>query len=127
MKVDECQKWAKKAEALASYAKQANDMALRKMADRIQARAMRRCGELLAQIKPARGARTDLEPRVGTDPKSTRLNAAKKAGMSERQRKTALRVAAVPKSEFDAAVESDNPPMVTSLAERGKRRKTTPG
>jgi hypothetical protein len=113
MKVDECQKWAKKAEALASYAKQANDMALRKMADRIQARAIRRCGELLAQIKPARGDGRPSGGPVG------RAATAKAAGMSEHQRKTAFRVAAVPKPEFDAAVESENPPTVTSLAKRG--------
>ncbi len=39
--VDECQDWANKAEALASYAKMADDDALRKLADRIQARAAR--------------------------------------------------------------------------------------
>lgn len=36
--------------ALASYAKQADDDTLRKQADRIQARAVRRCGELLKQF-----------------------------------------------------------------------------
>jgi len=46
-KMDECQDWAKKAEAMASYARQANDDSLRKMADRIQARAIRRLGQLL--------------------------------------------------------------------------------
>jgi hypothetical protein len=40
--IDECQTWADKAEALASYARQAKDDELRKMADRIQARAVRR-------------------------------------------------------------------------------------
>jgi hypothetical protein len=44
-------------------APQANDMALRKMADRIQARAIRRCGELLAQIKPARASLASPERR----------------------------------------------------------------
>ncbi len=34
--IDECQQWANKAEALASYAKQADDDTLRKQADRIQ-------------------------------------------------------------------------------------------
>jgi hypothetical protein len=46
-RIDECQEWANKAEALASYARQADDDTLRKLADRIQGRAVRRCGELL--------------------------------------------------------------------------------
>jgi hypothetical protein len=41
------------AEALASYAKQANDSTLRRLADRIQARAIRREGELLGEIEAA--------------------------------------------------------------------------
>jgi hypothetical protein len=45
-KIDECQDWANKAEALASYAKMAGDDSLRTMAERIQARAVRRMGEL---------------------------------------------------------------------------------
>jgi hypothetical protein len=53
--IDECQSWADKAEALASYAKMSDDDSLRKMADRIQARALRRCGELLQQVKTATG------------------------------------------------------------------------
>src|SRR5438046_9428855 len=75
-RIDECQDWADKAEALASYAKQAQDDGLRKMADRIQARAIRRCGELLQQIQTSIGARTDLEPRDGTVPKLIRTQAA---------------------------------------------------
>jgi hypothetical protein len=43
--------------------------------------------------------------------------------MSEHQRKTALRVAAVPEPEFEKAVESENPPTVSELAKRG----TVPG
>ena len=49
-KMDECQNWADKAKALASYAKQSDDQGLRKLATRIQARAIRRCSELLKQI-----------------------------------------------------------------------------
>ena len=52
-----------------------------------------------------------------TGPKVGRSAAAKKAGMSERQRKTALRVANVPKEQFEKQVESENPPTVTKLAQ----------
>lgn len=119
-RIDECQEWADKAEALASYAKQAKDEGLRRLADRIQARAVRRCGELYKQLESKQGARTDL----GTVP--TRSSAAESAGLSERQRKTALRVANVPAEEFEAAVESENPPTITALAEAGKKPRPKP-
>ncbi len=62
---------------MGSYARQAKDDSLRKMADRIQARAIRRCGELLRQIEPARGTRgPDLEPKEGTLPMLMRESAA---------------------------------------------------
>jgi hypothetical protein len=56
-RIDECQDWANKAEALASYARQMNDDELRLRCDRIQARAIHRAGELLAQIEPGQGNR----------------------------------------------------------------------
>jgi hypothetical protein len=89
-RIDECQTWADRAEALASYAKQADDDSLRKLADRIQTRAVRRCGELLKQIPSAQGERTDVEPREGDRPKLTRTEAAD-AGLSERQKVTTPR------------------------------------
>lgn len=51
-----------------------------------------------------------------------RTQAAQDAGLSEHQRKTALRVANVPDSEFESAVDSDNPPTVTELARMGEAR-----
>ena len=56
--VDECLTWADKAAAIRSYARQADDDALHKLAIRVQARAVRRCGELLREFD-AQGARTD--------------------------------------------------------------------
>ena len=97
---------------------QAKDESLRKMADRIQARAIRRCGELLKQIEPSKGGDASLFiARDGADPSVTRKLAAEQAGLSERQRKTALLVANVPEQDFNQSVESDNPPTVTKLAE----------
>lgn len=113
--IDECQSWADKAAALASYAKQAKDEELMKMAVRIRDRAIRRAGELLKQIEPASGARSDL----GQAP--TRGSAASGAGLSPHQAKQAIRVANVPADQFDAQVDSDNPPTVTALAEQGKK------
>ena len=89
--IDECQDWADKAEALASYAKQADDDTLRRQADRIQARAIRRCGELLKQFD-AQGKRTDILSD-GSDTKLSQRQAAEDAGLSKRQQVTAVRVA----------------------------------
>ena len=119
--VDECRDWANKAEALASYARQSKDDRMYRMAIRIQARATRRCGELLATVPAAKGARTDVEPKVDAHPKLTREAAARSAGLSANQRKTALRVAAVPHDDFESQVESAEPPTVTKLAEQGKK------
>lgn len=56
-RIDECQDWANKAKALANYARQSKDDTLRKMADHIQARAIRRCGESLKQVEAGHGNR----------------------------------------------------------------------
>jgi len=121
-RIDECFAWANKAEAMASYARQAKDDSLRKMADRIQARAIRRCGELLRQIPSATGAHMKQEGALLL----SRTQAAEDAGLSEHQRKTALRVAAIPEPEFTAAVESEAPPTVTALADRGRQSRPVP-
>ena len=117
-RIDECQQWANKAEALASYAKQAKDDQLRNLAKRIQARAIRRCGELLKQVEPAKNQH-DANARDGTVP-STRTQAATDAGLSERQRKTALRVASVDDETFNTAIDAPVPPTITELAEWGR-------
>ena len=62
------------------------------MARQIKARAIDRCGDLLREIEPASGEHTDLDAD-GSVPRLTRESAASDAGLSERQRKTALRVA----------------------------------
>lgn len=123
--IDECQDWADKAAALASYAKQANDDELMKMATRIRDRAIRRAGELYKQIPEARGANQNITSDSG--PKVlTRKDAAEAAGMSERQMKTAIRVANVPAADFEKQVESPTPPTVTALAEQGKKSAPKP-
>lgn len=115
--IDECKDWADKAEALASYAKQADDDTLRRHADRIQARAIRRCGELLKQFDN-RG-----RPAENSAPADTisQRKAAEQAGLSKRQQVTAVRVANVPAETFEREVESPAPPTVTKLAEMGRK------
>ena len=121
-RIDECKSWADKAEALKSYAKQANDDALRLMAERIQLRAVRRCGELLKAIEAGVGGRPS-KTHTGTGTSFTRSDAARDAGLSKRQKDTALRVANVPDDEFEQAVESDEPPTKSELAEQGTQKR----
>lgn len=115
-RVDECKDWADKAAALASYAKQAKDEQLQKYAERIRARAIRRCGELLKQVEPSKGGQPTHDGGG-----ISRTKAAADAGLSERQKVTALRVASIPDADFDSQVESDDPPTVSRLAEQGKK------
>ena len=116
--IDECQEWADKAAALASYAKQAEDETLMKMAARIKARAVRRAGELLHQIEPAHGANQNNSAGDHTNVQ-TRSGAAREAGMSKHQQVQATRVASVPQDDFEDQVESDRPPTLSQLAQQG--------
>lgn len=115
--IDECKSWSDKAAALASYARQSKDDTMRKMAERIQARAIRRAGELLKQIMPAKNQHS-----AGVGGGTSRKQAGDDAGLSDRQRNNALRVATIPEGEFTAMVESDNPPTLTKLAEIGTKK-----
>lgn len=116
--IDECQDWADRAAALASYAKQAEDRTLETMAQRIRARAVRRAGELLKQVdRPEQGGRPPKN-RVGGHPVS-RASAAANAGLSPHQAKQAIRIANVPEDDFEGQVESDTPPTLSALAQQG--------
>lgn len=125
-RLDECKEWADKAQAMASYAKQAKDDSLRKYALRIQARASRRAGELYQQIAPANGTRSDLQPDEGDNIRLTREQIAADAGLSEWQRNTINRIANIPEQDFEDAIDSDNPPSITALAEQGKVSRAKP-
>jgi hypothetical protein len=116
--IDECKDWSDKAAALASYAKMSDDDTLRKYAERIQARAIRRCGELFRQLdRPEQGGR----PKNGMDA-PTVSSAARDAGMSKHQQVQAVRVAAVPEPQFTELVDSDTPPTITKLAAMGTKK-----
>ena len=98
---------------------------MRKMAVRIQARAIRRCGELLRTVPASLGGRPS-ETREGAHPSLTREQAATDAGRSKHQRKTALRLTAIPEQDFVAQLESDKPPTVTALAKQGTVQQPKP-
>jgi hypothetical protein len=85
----------------------------RYIADRIQARAVRRMGELLKQFD-GRGGHI----KKGAAPLSRR-QVADHAGISGDQAKQAVRVASVPSSKFEAAIECEEPATVIALAAMG--------
>jgi hypothetical protein len=89
-----------------------------KAAVRIQARVIRRCGELLKEIESAKN-----QYDAHTDAGISRTQAAQEAGLSKRQKDTVIQVANVPAEEFEAQVESNSPPTVTALAEQGTQKK----
>jgi hypothetical protein len=118
-RIDELKDLADRQAALASYARQVKDDSLRLLALRIQARAERRCGELLKQIPSGSASNLVQHRRAGTVPSVTRTDAAEAAGLSPRQRKTVLRIANVPQEVFERQLESDRPPTMTQLAQLG--------
>lgn len=120
--VDECKDWADKARALASYARQSQDRILFDHASRIALRATRRCGELLKQVPQDPGGRPP-KTQVGGGPSIGRAAAAEQAGLSDRQAKTALRVASVPERKFERLTESPGPPTVTEMAKMGTAKR----
>lgn len=124
-RIDECKDWANKAEALASYYKQANDKIMFDMATRIQGRAVRRYGILLKEISPGQGAR-DGKRREGDLTPLTRTKAASQAGISEWGKVTALRIASIPEPVFEQAIEQDCPPSIAKLSELGTQHKPAP-
>jgi hypothetical protein len=67
--------------------------------------AVRRMGELLKQFD----GRGDHMKKDGTVLSPTQKEAADKAGISERQIKTAVRVANLSQETFDSAVEAERP------------------
>ena len=62
-----------------------------------------------------------------TTPKSKK-EALSDAGFSTHQQRTISRIGAIPEEQFERLVESDNPPTLSKLAEKGKvSRQELPG
>jgi len=116
-RIDECEDWRNKADALASYAKQSQDRSLFEYARRIALRATKRAGVLLKQVESMQ--RTNLGP--ATTQGSGRYAAGKDAGLSARKIKEAVRVANVPAGEFERLTESRDPPTVKAMAILGTK------
>ena len=97
--IDECRDWSDRAAALASYAKQANDETLEQKARMIRNRAIRQMGKVLEAIEPKPNQYADTASGI------SRSEAAAQAGISKRQKDTALRVASIPEDEFEAGAD----------------------
>lgn len=125
--IDECKDWADKAAALASYARQSEDLELEKMAVRIRQRALRRASEIARQMMQPHGTN---QHKVAGD-HATVISIPKEkvqeiSGFSRRQLDTALAIGNVPQADFDRQVESDNPPTITELARQGTQKRQPP-
>jgi hypothetical protein len=125
-RVDEAIQWESKAAAIATYARQAKDERLLQAAIRIRLRAIRRCGELLEEIKGSRGRPKQIGAPVHTNFSETpsRAQVAAEANLTRNQMLIAVRFAHVPSDAFEAAVEATRPATITSLARRGTRPAT---
>ncbi len=97
-RVDECKDLQDKYSALARYAKQAQNKELLFLAQRIALRAERRIGELLHTLP------TSNKKGQG------RTAAAAASGLNVNIAFRAMAIARVPEEEFEAVVESANPP-----------------
>jgi hypothetical protein len=118
--LDECLHWSDKAAALASYARQIHDRMLEHLAIRIRARAIRRCGDLLRQFD-ARGDHMKTDGAV-----LSRTHVAEAAGLSERQRKTAIQLANIPADRFEQLIDKNKePPTITQLSKIGTAIRST--
>ncbi|MGO8921624.1 MAG: hypothetical protein ACLQF4_01625 [Xanthobacteraceae bacterium] len=117
--VDEVVDWADKAAAIATYARQADDVELENYARRIRARAVRRMGELLREIDGRGGPRRKGERGSSFAP--TRAAVAADAGLSVHKVRSAVSIAAIPDEDFEAAVESERPPGTVFLSQLARR------
>jgi hypothetical protein len=123
VEIDECAQWTDKAARLAAYARMAKDETLLKDAMRLQAHAVRQLGDAILLIPAARGRKRIKD---GSGLNSPRRQALDAAGVSERQAKTAVRVANIPAESFEAQVEAANPPTVAALAQQGTQPRQQP-
>jgi len=92
---------------------------------KIKGRAVRRMGELLKEIEPGNkqdrgGGRPSREGNIreGKTPDVSRSAIAQAAGLSVDQAKQAIRVANIPRREFERLIDAEAPPTPAALAAR---------
>ena len=118
--VDEVKDFRDKALAIEAYAKQANDYELERDAAIARVRAERRCGELLADMDKATGARGQLNGRDSSGGSVVRLpepasRTLDQMGITKDQSSKWQRLAAVPEAEFEAAVSQPGKVSTTHI------------
>jgi hypothetical protein len=112
-RVDQCVEWANRAEAYASYYRQAKDRTLFHMAQRIKLRAMRRCGELFLELDagdPSAKSRTGRKTSIG--PIGAHATA---SGLRPETVRASKILAKLPAAEFEARIEIDPPPTLRDM------------
>ena len=114
-RIDECKEWKDKAEALRSYARQAHDDELYRMATKIQNRARVRMGELIRQAEKSKGGR---KKTTGDAPSSSRRSFAQQAGLSPDQEHEAKAMSRVPAAKREEMIERGA--TATEIAEEGR-------
>ena len=106
-----------------SQRSRSKDETLFRHAARIQSRAIRREGELLKQIPDNNRGRPASEIPDGTVTNLSRTEAAADAGLSEREKVTALRIASIPAEDFERQIESESIPTIGELARQGNQKR----
>ena len=100
--VDDAKDIKDKAEALLIYARQTKDAEMEAWVAEIKLRAMRRIGELSAELENTQGKRTDtLLPTSG---KKSKAEALKDAGISKSSADRCEKIAEMPEDEFDGFI-----------------------
>lgn len=97
--VDEVKDLRDKAQAMAAYAKQANDTQLVEWATEIKVRAERRAGEMLADLPKHNGGNPNLSHDTTGSPKTLA-----ELGISKDQSSRWQKLAAIPEDKFEQAV-----------------------
>lgn len=118
--VDEVKDFRDKALAIEAYAKQANDYELERDAAIARVRAERRCGELLADMEKAHGARgigSNQHRRIEVPSHDTRAppRTLSDMGVTYDQSSKWQRLAAVPEAEFEAAISQPGKVSTTHI------------
>ena len=122
-RVDVAKDWADKGEALALYAKRANDPELEYRARRIRARAAIRLGELSAALPKAPGGRPAESETThsAVDSFRPKKEVLADAGVNAETARRAEMLSALPVEEREEAIERDVPATLTELLGRASR------
>lgn len=116
LKIDECMEWKRKADAFASYYRQAVDKGPYNMALRIRLRAWRRCGEMFLELDAAMLADSNPTSHSRNGKMSASGAAAREHGIGYPDRARAIALASIPLDEFEARLAEEPPPSLAKLA-----------